>query len=123
MIRSARSGSGSGCRQLAALIVGAHPLAVLEVADRRVPPGTDLGLDDDGQLDRSAFGSAGIGDGHQAIDQRSPFGLRRRPIGDREHVDVASWSEATDHGGAFQVDADDGLAEDVADDAAISSIS
>ena len=106
-----------GRRQLAAFVVGAHPLAVLEVPDRRVPPGTDLGLDDDGQLDRSAVRPAGVGDGHQPIDQRSPFGQGRRPTRDREHVDVASWSEPTDDGRAFQVDTDDGLAEDLADDA------
>ncbi len=86
------------------LVLGAQPLAVQEVAGRRVSPWPHLGLDDHCELDGAGH-VPGAGKSEQAIKERPSFRLVHRTPGDEQYVHVAGWSQASEHGRAVKVGA------------------
>jgi len=100
---------GSTCLELVA-----QPLAVQEIAGRREPPRANLGLDDNGELDRA--GPVHVtGDPEQSFEERPSLPIVHAPPGNDENVHIAGGLEAAEHGGSVEIDTDGLAAERLAD--------
>ena len=116
MISGARSGMTAGAGTSPRSNSVAQPLAVEELAARRIPPGPDVTLGDDDQFDRTGRPSgpgAAAGDPEQAMEQVPSLAVRHAPPGDDEHIEVTVGPQATEDGRAVQTDAGDLRAEHV----------
>ncbi len=100
---------------VAALELGAQPLAVLEVEARRIAPGPDLRLHDDRHLDRPQSPRRHrAGDGEQPLDEASLLLERHPPSRHDQHVEVAARPQPSENGRAVEIGADEILREHVA---------
>ena len=86
----ARSASAPAGRRRAALEAGTQPFAELQVHHRRIAPQTDIGLDDDGELDRAPVDGRPAGDPEDAVDQGPALGGRGAATGHDRRVESLS---------------------------------
>lgn len=104
----------------AALEVVAEPFPVQVLADGRVAPGPDVGVDDQTQFDgpRGTLVRPAARDGEQGLGEGAALPLGGAPGQGDEDVHVAGGPQPSEDGGAVETGREDGiLTEGLADDA------